>query len=82
MTCLRELKLGYVEVLHDLIPEHVGGSEKPTPPTALLIGPRACLEIDDVVEDVLICDLGCTVQQRGIDVVGGQHGPGEPGTGI
>ena len=81
-TCLRELKLRNVELSHDLIPKHVGGSEKPAPPATLLIGPRTGLEVDYVIEDVGVRDLGCTVQQRGMNVVGGQHGPGEPDTGI
>lgn len=63
ITCLRELKLGYIEFLHDLIPEHVGGRKKPAPPTVLLIGPRAGLEVDYIVEDMLVGNLGCTVQQ-------------------
>lgn len=61
MTCLRELKLRYVELLHDLIPEYVGGGEKPTPPATLLISPRSGLEIDHVVEHMLVGDLGSAI---------------------
>ena len=62
MTCLRELKLGDIELLHGLVPEYVGGSEKPTPSAALLVSPRTGLEIDDVVEDMLVSDLSVTIQ--------------------
>ena len=61
-TCLGELKLRDVELLHDLVPEHVGGGKQPTPPAALLVSPRASLEVNDVVEDMLVGDLGSTVQ--------------------
>jgi hypothetical protein len=61
-TCLRELDFGYVEFLHDLVPKHVGGSEKPTSPAVLLVSPGTSLEVDDVVEDMLVGNLGCTAQ--------------------
>ena len=61
-TYLRELKLGDIELLHDLIPEHVGGGEKPTPPAALLIGSWASLKIDHMVEHMLVGNLGSAVQ--------------------
>lgn len=61
-TYLRELKLGDVELLHDLVPEHVGGSEKPAPSAAFLVSPGAGLEIDNVVEHMLVRDLGSSVQ--------------------
>jgi len=81
-TCLRELKLGDVELLHDLVPEHVGGGKKPAPPAALLVGPGTGLEINGVVEHMLVRYLGSAIQQRGADVGGGQHGPGKLGTGV
>ena len=60
-TCLRELNLRDVEFLHDLVSEHVSGSEKPTPSAALLVGPRTGLEIEDVVEHMLVSYLGSAI---------------------
>ena len=60
-TCLRELKLGDVELLHDLISEYIGGGEKPAPPTALLISSRPGFEIDHVVEHMLVGNLGSAI---------------------
>lgn len=82
VTCLRELKLGDVEFLHDLVPEHVGSSEKPAPSAALLVSSRPGLEIDDMIEHMLVGDLSSAIQQRGTDVGGGQHGSGELSTGV
>ena len=62
-TCLRELELGDIELLHDFVPEHVGGGEKPAPSAALLVSPWASLEIDDVVEHMLVRDLSSAIQQ-------------------
>jgi hypothetical protein len=61
-THLRELELGCVEFLHDLVPEYVGGGEKPAPSAPLLVSPGTGLEIDDVVEHMLVRDLGISVQ--------------------
>ena len=61
-TCLGELKLGDVELLHDLVPEHVGGGEKPAPSAALLVSPGTGLKIDDVIEHMLVRDLGSAIQ--------------------
>ena len=62
-THLRQFELGDAELLHDFIPEDVGCSENPTSPAALLIGPRSGLEVNDVVEDVSVGDLGRTVKE-------------------
>lgn len=59
---LRKLKLGEVESLHNFIPKYVGGSEEPAPPAFLLRSNRTGLEVDDMVEDVLVSDLGCAIQ--------------------
>ena len=59
---LRELKLGDVEFLHNLVSEYVGGGEEPTSSAPLLVSPWTGLEIDDVVEHMLIHDLGISIQ--------------------
>ena len=82
MTHLRELKLGDVEFLHDLVPEHVGSSKKPAPSAALLVSSRPGLEINNMVENMLVGDLGSAIQQRGTDVGGGQNGPSELSAGV
>ena len=63
VTRLRELKLGNVEFLHDLIPEYVGSGEEPAPSAPLLVSPGTGLEIDDMVEHMLVRDLGISIQQ-------------------
>lgn len=60
-TCLRELKFGDAELLHNLVPKDISGGEKPTPPAVLLIGPGTGLEVNDVVEDMLVSNLGPTI---------------------
>lgn len=61
-TYLRKFKFGEVEFLHDFIPKYVGGSEEPASPALLLRSNRAGLEIDNMIEDVLVGDLGCAIQ--------------------
>lgn len=61
-TCLRELKLGDIELLHDLVPEYVGSGENPAPSATLLVSSGTGLEVDDVVEHMLVGDLGSAIQ--------------------
>lgn len=82
VTRLRELKFGDVEFLHNLVPEYVGSGEEPAPSAPLLVSPGTGLEIDDVVEHMLVRDLGFSIQQRVADAGGSQHGPGELGAGV
>ena len=61
-TYLRELELGDVELLHDLVPEYVGCGENPAPSATLLVSHGTGLEVDDVVEHMLVSDLGSAIQ--------------------
>ena len=69
---LGQLKVVEVEALHDRIANDIGGSEYPAPSTALLVSDGASLEINDIVEDKAISDVGCTGSKSRPDVRVGQ----------
>jgi hypothetical protein len=74
---LRQLELGQVQLLHDLVSENVSGREQPAPTTALLVGTWAGLELYLGIEDVLVCNLGGPGYQRGPDVGRSKHSTSE-----
>ena len=55
-TCLRQLELLQVDLLHDLVPEHVGGGEEPAALAILLVRDGPGLEVQLSVEDVHVRD--------------------------
>lgn len=65
---LGELEFLEFQTSHDTITNDIGGSEKPATTAALLVGDRRCLEIENVVEDVLIRNTSRTRTKDRSDV--------------
>lgn len=54
---LREFEVRELEFLHDIVPEDISSGEEPASTTTLLVRNRSSLEVNNIVEDVLVCNL-------------------------
>lgn len=71
------LEITELELLHDFIPDDIGGCEEPTTAARLLVGDRSSLEVHFGVENMGNSNLGYTGSQGSLYVVVGQDGAGE-----
>ena len=65
---LRQLELGKVELLHDVIPQDVGRSKEPATSRALLISDGTRLELELCVEDMRVGNAGGPLGESAADV--------------